>query len=330
MKLIRLILFALVFSSSFLFSNNLKIKFAAEGGLHRYEEETNDPIFRLNANVSYKNQFEKQYLHLNARLTPEMLGSFEDALAVKFSTHTETGRSFQKGSWNALLRSKNYFYQINQNETVYFTIADFGVSGYYLMQKDIYYYAQFNYLYRDVDTQPANQLDALHSAGGIFYNGIERTRIQFLMELENFKIKSRNQEMLNRGWRIGPQLEYKYQSRILFRTTLHYLFHFSDLSPNKQQEFRVQIVVGKFLSKKLSLFAYIDYRNLIDKQLDIPLELRYTAIQNENWYYLKLEYEPVKKLGIYLKAGYFRDLLPEDQGTFSGMQTLIGISWKTP
>jgi len=319
-----------LFATQILYAGKFNLKLAAEGGTHRFEKQDSEPLVRLSAALKFKQLFQQQYLNLQARLTPEIIGADGSTSSMKFSGNLQTGRNYSQGGWEAGLRVKNYFYQLSAHNNVYFTVADFGVSGFYRKQGSTFYFGRFNYLYRDLDTQPANHLDALRGAGGLLFNGWSKMRLQILFDLERFRISTQQQEQINNGWRAGPEINFHYQAKVFFHSTVRFLYHYSELSKKMGREIQAQIIFGKFLTSRLSLFAYLDYRLIRQGQTDLPIELLYSAADNENWYYLKLEFEPLKRFAVYAKAGYFKDSLPQKNSSLSGMQALIGMSWKTP
>lgn len=327
-RLVKILLFIVV--NQTLLAGNLNLKIASEAGFHQFENEISEPLVRLNGTINFKQHFGQQVLKLQARLTPELIGLDGNTSSLKFTGKLETGRNYTDGGWEAHLRAKNYFYQLDDENSVYFTVADFGASAFYRMQKSLFYTGKLNYLYRDLDTQPANHLDAFRGAAGLMFNGWRKTNLQFLLEMERFRISARNEPDINQGWRVGPAVSLNHQTKILIRSTLRFLYHYSSLIQKPGNEFQAQVVFGKFLSQRVSLFAYLDYRITRKPKTDMPSALLYSSVNNENWYYLKLEFEPFQRFAFYAKAGYFRDVLPESRGTLSGVQGLIGISWKTP
>ncbi len=327
----RLLQIFLIFTiTQGLFAGNLNFKIASEAGLHQFENEISEPLVRLSGNLNFKQYFGKQFLKLQARLTPEFIGLAGNTSSIKFSGRLESGRNYAGGGWEAHLRARNYFYQLADDNSVYFAVADFGASAFYRIQKTLFYTGRFNYIYRDLDSYPANHLDAFRGAGGLMFHSFPKTRLQLLLEIERFRVDARNESETNKGWRVGPAISLNHQSKILIRSTVRFLYHYSEIIHKPKNEFQAQIVFGKFLNPRLSLFAYLDYRSISKPKTDIPSVLLYSSVNNENWYYLKLEFEPRKSIAVYAKAGYFRDVLPGRQGTLSGMQGLIGISWKTP
>ena len=311
-----------------LYAGKFGLKLAAEGGTHHFEKQGSEALVRFSAALKFKQRFQQQYLNLQARLTPEIIGINGSASSMKFSGNLQTGRTCAQGGWEAGLRAKNYFYQLSTDNSVYFSVADFSVSGFYLRQGSTFYFGRLNYLYRDLDTQPANHLDAFRGAGGLMFNGWSKMRLQILFDSERFRISTRQQKRINTGWRAGPEIIFHYQAKVFIHSTLRLLYHYSDLSKKAGRDIQAQIVFGKFLTPRLSLFAYLDYRLIRLGQSDLPVELLYSAVDNENWYYLKLDFEPLRRFAVYAKAGYFKDSLPRESNTLSGMQVLIGLSWK--
>ena len=325
------LLILVLFFSGFSYSpGQVQFKLAAEGGLHQFQEEQSNFIARLSGSVKYNHLFSRQFLRLQGRFSPEIIDTKNSVSSYKFSGRIETGRHEKSYGWDGYLRLKNYYYNLDTNENIYFTIANFGLSAYRQGRSFYNYLGRVNYIYRDMNTQPANRLDAYRFAGGIFLKAYKLVNFQFLLEAERFRIEARGLDKQNKGYRIGPEINISHQSTLLIRGTLKYLWHDSDLHKRSGNELQSQLIIGKFLTPKWSLFAYLDYRIVDIPGEKIPEELLYASINNENWYYLKLEFEPVRKFTVYAKAGYFRDLLEENRNSLSGIQGLIGISWKTP
>ncbi len=311
-------------------AGNLNLKLSAEGGAHRFEKQSNSPLLRFSGALGFKQNFGSRFIRLQARLTPEVVGLYGNASSMKFSATVSGGARYANGGWESRLRAKNYYYQLSAGNDVYFATAIFGLSGFYRKRGSVFYFGRLNYAYRDLDTAPANRLDALQSAAGLLWKRWTKARVQVLFNLERFRVSARQQSRVNNGWRIGPEINFHYQANIFIRSTLRFLYQYSDVIRKPGNEIQAQFIFGKFLNPRLSLFAFLDYRLVRRPRTDVPPELLYSSIDNENWYYLKLEYEALKRLAVYAKAGYFRDVLSQSEGALSGMQALIGVSWKTP
>ena len=325
----RLVILFCLLTFQALTAGKQNVKLTAEGGTHQFKNQGSEALLRFSAAFQFKQQFHQHFLHFQARLIPEIIGLNSSASSLKFGGHLRTGHTYPKGGWEAGLRAKNYYYQLDANNSVYFAVADFGLSGFYRQQGSAFYFGRINYIYRDLDTQPANHLDSFRSAGGLMFNFRSKIRLQVLFDLERFRISAPQQKRINNGWRAGPEINFHFRTKIFFHFSLRFLYHSSKLSPKAGREIQTEIVFGKFIVPRLSLFAYLNYHLIKRPKTTIPEELLYSTIENENWYYVKLEFEPVKRFAFYTKAGYFRDVLPESRGTLSGLQILFGVSWKT-
>ncbi|MGD9900322.1 MAG: hypothetical protein AB7T22_14455, partial [Calditrichaceae bacterium] len=146
---------------------------------------------------------------------------------------------------------------------------------------------------------------------------------------ENYEIQFEStgpEPARNTGWRIGPGFSFHHKSVYYFNLSYQLILESSELSEEFSREHQIKILWGLFLSKKWSLFFYGDYRYYSDKGKDIPAELSYTPVNNENWYYIKLGYDLDIKKEIYIKTGYSKEDLIYSNRSLSGWQGLLGFN----
>jgi hypothetical protein len=67
-------------------------------------------------------------------------------------------------------------------------------------------------------------------------------------------------------------------------------------------------------------------QDILDSQ--IPDELTYLPLNNENWIYLKNGYDINLDTELFLKIGYTQDKIFREDITLSGWQLLLGFNYK--
>lgn len=127
----------------------------------------------------------------------------------------------------------------------------------------------------------------------------------------------------NRGWRIGPDLNYEYSRNWMI--SFHYLpsKRFSHTSNEVHTEHEINIVAGKNITAQWSIFMLADYYiRDIDSSAGNPV---YTQTNYENRIHAKLVYSWKKEYSVYFKLAYSKNELIHEKITLSGTQASVGF-----
>ena len=166
---------------------------------------------------------------------------------------------------------------------------------------------------------------------GHVYNSIdllERVRFGTGIYIERFQIENpQKHSELNEGFRFGPLLSIGLRSNYIATATITYNWLIYDDYPATDRNFHIVLLTGRYISSNISMFIYTNlYQGT--SAANIPLELIYRPVTDENNLYLKLGYDIKSNSEIYLKFGYQQEELFNSNHTFSGIQLLAGFSLK--
>ncbi|MGD9899897.1 MAG: hypothetical protein AB7T22_12300, partial [Calditrichaceae bacterium] len=287
---IQIILLLLFLSVAFMeAAEKIQFQLGAEAGGYRSEYVDGKFVSRIFGRFDYENQFRNNYVRLKARVFPERYGFDNSVNALKFSGDLTFGRSHQAFDWQVRLYDKRYFYFSDVIEDISFDVFLLGgqiskfISPLTILRFGI------DYTYRDLSEQPRNRLDSFTGTLALSHRIQRNSMISIEIYTENYEIRFEStgpEPARNTGWRIGPGFSYHHKSVYYFNLSYQLILESSELSEEFSREHQIKILWGRFLSKKWSLFFYGDYRYYSDKGKDIPAELSYTPVNNENWYYI--------------------------------------------
>ncbi|MGD9489523.1 MAG: hypothetical protein AB7W47_16005 [Calditrichaceae bacterium] len=321
-----LLFFIIAFTDA---AEKIQFQLGAEAGGYRSEYVDGRFVSRIFGRFDYQNQFNNNYVQLKARVFPERYGFENSVNALKFSGDLTFGKSHETFNWQLRLYDKRYFYFSDIFDNISFDVFLLGGQISKFVSPLTVLRLALDYTYRDLSEQPRNRLDSFTSALALSHRIQRNSLISFVIGAENYEIQFDSIEpepARNNGWRIGPGISYHHKSVYLFDFSYQFILESSDLSEESSREHQIKILWGRFLSKKWSLFLYGDYRYFSDKVKDIPADLSYTPVNNENWYYIKLGYDIDIKREIYLKTGYSKEDLIYSSRSLSGWQGLLGFN----
>lgn len=316
---------------SSLADGDLSVQIGAEGGLHTTNNQTAQFLSRLNTRVQYQSAFDEHFFILKTRIAPELYDFSADRSVVKLAAEIALGRQKSSYGWQAYLINNHYFYNLPADDDVRFSIFILGGQASKPIATDWSARLTLDYLYRDSARQPRLQMDGLRLFFGPLYQFSKRNQGSLDGYAESFRI---NQDYLpqtaksNSGWRLGLRLAIQHRSVYIFNGIAQAIGQTSQLDKSISTEYRLNLLWGRYLSGRWSLFLFVNYQTLQAGKRSIPAVLNYTPVENENWIYGKLAFDASKQTVISLSAGYFRDDLTDRSAAFSGWQLLSGVSVK--
>lgn len=330
MKFTHLLLTLLALQMPLFATAGSKYRVSAESGIYRTYTREKYLLGRLYLNWKYIQNNEKYYLRFGSNLVPEKTNLSGPQSSLKVSTFLNGGTRRARSGFEGSLQTRHYLYHFDESKNIYFNMAVFAMSGYHKFNDLPLMSAKLEYLYRDQSMHPASQLDALRLTAGPHFGYRRGWVMQPMLTLESFRVYAPQITAKNSGWRGGLDIRLQHRGPLHLSAAAQLLAHQSDLIGRMGREWHIQLVAGTFLKPRWSLFLYADYRDSRINNKNGPVELRYTTFSNENWLYLKLEYDHTSRQSLYLRGGYFRDTFPDAQNDISGTQLLVGFSWKTP
>ena len=132
----------------------------------------------------------------------------------------------------------------------------------------------------------------------------------------------------NNGWRFGPQMGFYHLKDAIVNFDYRFFVHISDLTNNFSYEQWIRLVAGKLFCDKWSLFLLADlyFRKFnLNELAENNLNLLYNSVNVDNHIYLKAGYDVFDHFEIYLRTGYFKENLVNNEYLYSGWNTILGI-----
>lgn len=257
------------------------------------------------------------------RLRPEFYG-WQDSFTIwKFAGKGQYQHRFSKIHLTASLSLRRNWY-FSQTVNPDFTV--FKISGglIWFYKRRTFFRISAGGFYRDLNDGFGNSLEAVTLTGKIYHSFSRFGRIGAGAYLEKFQIEAgRN---TNAGWRTGPQVSLDYSRHVVVNINYHFLFHRSDLAEDPGNEHWIQFLFGKLLSRRWSVFLLADYyfRHFPDPP-DSNNPLIYLPIDNENSFYLKLEYDAKTNMTLFLNLGFSKENLIYQDLNLSGFKGTVGV-----
>jgi hypothetical protein len=231
------------------------------------------------------------------------------------------------------LSSQKNFYL--NNIELDFSIFKLNSNLLWFYKRKTFFQISANYFYRDLNNGFSNSLDAVTLISKIYYSFSPFGKIGAGAYTEKFKIKSdittffRFGAAQNSGWRFGPEVSFNYSRHFVVNINYHFLFHKSDLEQDPDNEQWIQLLLGKLLSSRWSIFFLADYYfRHFPEQPDFDNQLIYLPIDNENNFYLKLEYDITKETALFFNFGFSKENLVYQNLNLSGFRGTAGMEFR--
>jgi hypothetical protein len=308
------------------------INIGIENGYFQSETLGDRLLIRLISRINYSQKFENNFINLKGRFSPELYGSSFDAAAYKFNGEIELGGNIKSFHWLANLSTRNYFYRSNRFDNVTFNVFQINISLNRPVSEKNNLGILIDYYYRDNAEQPRSQLDNYRLAVSELYRINKSNFISFDVALEKYLINRDSTIYIfneNEGVRWGPVLSFNHRSGQIINASYELMHHQSDLFGWEYWEHRIHLLWGRYVTKRISAFLFINYLFRPDQHPeDEYIDLAYTAANNETGYHIKLGYDFTRRMEIYIKTGYTKDELLYQRTNLDGWQYLAGMNYR--
>ncbi len=331
---IPLIICFIIFLHSFqerLTAKNFKFLLSGEAGPYYSTSVSNEFLARLSGRIQYKYSKDRTHFLLKAKVTPELYGPQNPIQAIKIRSRIQLSKKGEIFTWQGHLHHQFHYYHIKEFNIYSQHLLFLGGKLNWPLSSSHLFGISLDYLYREIISRPANRLDSIIGKFGLNVDIGVYTRVAIDVYIERYLIKAQqiaDEHRENSGYRFGPQLGLQHRSTFILNLTYHFLFISSELSSKTTLFHGIQCVWGKYLNRKWSLFFFINVliQDILDSQ--IPDELTYLPLNNENWIYLKNGYDINLDTELFLKIGYTQDKIFREDITLSGWQLLLGFNYK--
>ncbi|MBD3225640.1 MAG: hypothetical protein GF313_13005 [Caldithrix sp.] len=310
-------------------ANQLNLQLATESGRNYSEFGQRKFVSRLIGRAQYQHNFDKTFVRFKTRFAPEFFDYDFQTNTLKFSGNVFVSRNLKNFTWQSRFFSKNYYYRSPAYNNISFHIFSLGSTVRYPVNQFVEVNWGLDLHLRDTSTDPHNRLNSIVGEIGTLLNINQESNAQLDLSVERFHIEERfapTFSPLNSGWRYGPTIRLHHKSDYLYTLQYQYIIHSTELSSEFSDEHNFQMVWGLIFNKKWSFFLYLNYQFRDETKNEVPLNIAYSPINNENWYYLQLGYDILKHLEIYIKAGYMKDDLLYRELAIEESQFLLGFN----
>jgi len=342
-----------IFYYSNLAGSNINFNLAGEFGNfsadHSLTVNKNDLVLKWRSSLTYQGTNQNSSWSVLAKFLPEFYGVKDANKIYKFSVGGQYQKHYTNWQWSVFLSTQKHIYQTTIEN---FTLNSFniGANSLWWCFPKIFLTYNLHYFYRDIVNTYDQNLDAIFLQTGVGYAYSKYINIEGGLYLEKFSIKSPDylelflsgnngpisygeannnlMEGKSSGWRVGPQLSWKYQKKFLLNFTYRILSHQSDLLNRPVSEHWLRFIFVKIFSSKLSGLFFMDYyinQAKLTQQKDYLLA--YSPLENENKIFFKLERTFSTGRTFYLKSGYLNNSFKLEDFSIKGWIFVIGFEF---
>ena len=283
--------------------------------------------------IRYKNALDSHEWLAELGLKPEFYG-FQNTIALlKLSARGQFQQRFSKFHLVFAVSSRKNFY-FNNDLDFDFSIFKISSDLLWFYRPKTFFQISANYFYRDLNSGIYSTLDAVTFAAKIYYSFSPFGKMGGGTYIEKFKVRNHIPFFVpsgmneNGGWRYGPEISLSYSRHFVTNINYHFLFHDSDLAQDLDNEQWIQLLLGKLLSPRWSIFFLADY---YFRHFSIPPDLNnrlvYVPIDNESSLYLKVEYDIQKEISLFMNLGFSKENLVYENLDLSGFRGTIGLGF---
>ena len=335
MKSLYLISLSLLLTNVIAGANPLDWSVKGEAGYYRASGSSllmqSDLVSQFQGLLRYRQNESSHNWLFELKARPEFYGLSDNITILKMSGRGKYQHRFSKFHVSFALSSRKNYY-LNNNIDLDFGIFKLSSSLMWFYKRRTFFQFSANYFYRDLNNGFSNSLDAINLIAKVYKSYSRYGKFGVGAYAEKFQIESDIASSLhfptahNSGWRFGPEVSSSYSHHFVVNFNYHYLFHKSDLDQDPDGEQWIQLLLGKLFSSRWSIFFLADYYfRHFPNEPDFDNQLIYLPIDNENNFYLKLEYEMNKTANLFFNFGYSKENLVYENLNLSGFKGTFGL-----
>lgn len=279
--------------------------------------------------AGYRFRQTRQHGQIQIRFRPEQYGVHAATTVVNINGNAEYSRQWNTTQWGLSLQQRRMnFYR--PGGRLFADITQVALNGQWQDAGPWSTEIQLAYFARHLSGDTRHALTTPVAVFRARYRKNENSSFSFGFYTESFKLSVPHRPAtprVNRGWGIGPELNFEYRGSQIVSFSYLAVFRKSDNIDDKGHEHRVSLLLGRTFGDRYSLFLFADYtfRQLSDHKNAVR-DLYYYSSNNESRFYLKFGYDLTKSLEAFMKAGYVRYELYGDNSDFFGSHVTLGIS----
>ncbi len=307
--------------------DRMLLKCSAESGFYLHNRSRTQLQSSLNASLQYRyNQFRNRFL-VKSRIVPRHYFT-DNVTTVKFSTGVEYRRFFSDNTLDAHIGIKRNDYSGDTFSAFSYNLAQAHLALHVPLHDAVTFVGETSFYHRDFAENRFNTMNGYAVKFASLFDLFDVFRVGTGVYLERFSISATVSDFSyskNPGYRYGPELTMRLRSYYIASASILFYRQSYDHHFDPESNIRFIFLFGRYISKRTTLFLYINYYQA-QRLSDIPVQLSYKPLTDENTYYLKFGYDVKPSAELYLKAGYQSEELFHTRLTFSGAQLLIGLA----
>jgi hypothetical protein len=287
-------------------------------------------ITRLDSFLKYKYEKETRNASIQLRFRPELYSANHPVSSIKLKADGDYYQMENDLTWGInMTAQRNYL----NTRAIDFTYDIFSTAA-NAFWNDLGLNTNMGYAYQFIEGRDDYGLDLLFLDLKLLQPFSPFTKLGYGFYIERFFVSNKitltsdQSENENKGWRIGPELDFTYLKDIILSFDYRFLFHESKFTKYLSYEHWIRIVAGRIFFSYLSAFLLVDYNfyKFVKSQNYVEaITPLYTPLNLENKVYLKIAYDLSDNIEVYTKTGYFRENLYEDKLSLEGWNAVIGI-----
>jgi len=310
-----------IFAPFILFSQstNTKLKAGFESGIINTQRFGDGLIFRPFLKINGQRKFTKSIIRIKTNVSSEILNLNDRINGIHLFANLEYVLSFGAGKLLLNGLAKNQTHIIKSANKQMFNEFQARIQYSHSFSKNLSVQIKEWLIYREQDTannstlqKNTQQTDFMikRPSGHIW-------KLGFFHEFSNFGYQDKERD---RHRRFGPSVEYTHKKNIILNAGYKYGFY----KNNRLNDHQINVLAGKYLSKKISLFlfAYYLWRLNEDPEND---NQAFNPLESYNNISLKIGYDLKKKTHVFVKFLYEEQEIFQLANKVSTFQGLLGF-----
>lgn len=307
--------------------DRLRMRAVAESGPYFHSSGSGQALAGLSAAIDYRKSLTSSALGLKCRLTPKYYLS-DRLVNIRLTSAVNYQRQFNAGRLDLRLGFKNNRYEGNTVSSFSYDLYQTHAAFTHPVSKDTRFALEAGFYSRDFSGDYFNRMSGYSARFLTLFDLFQKFRMGAGFYAERFHISSEINEQTpndNNGLRYGPEFSIGLRSTYIMSITFLYSRQNYDRFVPMDTNYHLIMLLGRYISSNTTLFLFVNlYRGTSSG--DIPLNLRYKPISDENYYYLKIGHDLRPHCEIFLKFGYQKEELFIRNGSLSGTKLMAGCT----
>jgi len=309
--------------------STIRIRGGAESGIYLQDSFSTQLLSTIYTSVNYRQQISDSQLDLKVRLSPRFYHP-ERFSNFRFVSNVDYRKDIGSNRLNLGLVFRKNWYDSNNQFSFSYRLWQISSKFIHSLSRKKRISIDLGIFSRDFSHNYFNRMRGYSGQLIYSFDLLNRLRMGAGINLEQFYISKAHSGLnvdSNSGRQIGPALSIGYHAKYIFTASIIYNWLTYEKYDGNHRNYHILLLLGRYLTAKTTVFFYANlYQGITNS--NIPIELRYKPISDENTFYLKLGYDFRSNSELHIKIGYQQEELFNRNNSFSGVQVLLGLSFK--